>query len=74
MTKKLWIKYVLWLADYTGNPDVKCTYQQYTSSGKVPGINGNVDMNYFFGEKPGGRADGKNSTRCVECDAKLDGL
>lgn len=40
-----------WLADYTGNPDVKCTYQQYTSSGKVPGINGNVDMNYFFGEK-----------------------
>ena len=44
-------KYVLWLADYTGSPDVKCTYQQYTSSGKVPGINGNVDMNYFFGEK-----------------------
>lgn len=44
-------KYILWLADYTGNPDVKCTYQQYTSSGKVPGINGNVDMNYFFGEK-----------------------
>lgn len=67
-------KYVLWLADYTGSPDVKCTYQQYTSSGKVPGINGNVDMNYFFWRKTGGRADGKNSTRCVECDAKLAGL
>ena len=44
-------KYVFWLADYSGSPDVKCDYQQYTSSGKVPGISGNVDMNYYFGEK-----------------------
>lgn len=43
------IKYVFWLADYTGGPDYKCTIQQYTSSGKVPGINGNVDMNYWYG-------------------------
>lgn len=41
-------KYVFWLADYTGEADVPCSYHQYTSSGKVPGINGNVDMNYFY--------------------------
>lgn len=45
--------YTLWLADYTGGPDVICTYQQYTSKGTVPGISGNVDMDYFYdtGEK-----------------------
>lgn len=40
--------YLLWLADYTGGPDVECLLQQYTSSGKVNGIGGNVDMNYYF--------------------------
>ncbi|MGN0398840.1 MAG: GH25 family lysozyme [Blautia sp.] len=44
-------KYVFWLADYTGGPDVECAYQQYTSSGTVPGISGNVDMDYFYGVK-----------------------
>lgn len=43
-------KYVYWLADYTGEPDVACIYHQYTSSGKVSGISGNVDMNYYYGE------------------------
>lgn len=42
--------YPLWLADYTGDADRKCLYQQYTSKGSVPGINGNVDMNYYYGE------------------------
>lgn len=42
-------KYYFWLADYTGGPDYKCLVQQYTSSGKVNGINGNVDMNYYYG-------------------------
>lgn len=42
--------YPLWLADYTGEPDYTCVYQQYTSSGKVNGITGNVDMNYYFPE------------------------
>lgn len=42
-------KYVFWLADYTGEPDHTCAIQQYTSKGKVNGINGNVDMNYYFG-------------------------
>lgn len=42
-------KYVFWLADYTGQPDVPCAYHQYTESGTVPGINGKVDMNYYYG-------------------------
>lgn len=44
-------KYVFWLADYSGNPDVPCSYHQYTSGGKVPGINGKVDMNYCYDSK-----------------------
>lgn len=47
--KETLAKYVYWLADYTGDPDVACTYHQYTSSGKVSGISGNVDMNYYYG-------------------------
>lgn len=43
-------KYPIWLADYTGEPDFNCIIQQYSSTGKVPGINGNVDMNYFYEE------------------------
>lgn len=42
-------KYVFWLADYSGGPDVTCMYHQYTSSGTVPGISGKVDMNYYYG-------------------------
>lgn len=48
-------KFPIWLADYYGAPDFDCTIQQYTSVGKVPGISGNVDVNYYFdnsGTKP----------------------
>lgn len=41
-------KYPLWLADYKGDPDYKCMVQQYTSAGTIPGINGCVDMNWWF--------------------------
>ena len=44
------LKYPLWLADYNGNPDYSCAIQQYTSSGRVNGINGNVDMDWLFDE------------------------
>ena len=48
--KNLLAKYVFWLAHYTnGDPAYSCSFQQYTSSGKVNGINGNVDMDWFFG-------------------------
>lgn len=43
-------KYIIWLADYSGDPDFNCLIQQYTSSGKVNGINSKVDMNYYYGE------------------------
>lgn len=43
-------RYTCWVAQYNN----KCTYSgpydmwQYSSSGKVEGINGNVDMNYLY--------------------------
>lgn len=42
-------KYNIWLADYSGEPDFSCLVQQYSSKGSVKGINGNVDMDYFYG-------------------------
>lgn len=44
-------KYVYWLADYTGSPDYDCAFHQYTSSGTVSGLDGKVDMDYYYGEK-----------------------
>lgn len=44
-------KYDIWLADYTGEANHKCLFHQYSNSGKVSGINGRVDMNYYFGEE-----------------------
>ena len=44
-------KYIIWLADYNPEPHFPCIYQQYTSKGKVDGISGNVDMNYFYDQK-----------------------
>ena len=54
--------YVIWLADYSGDPNYPCVYQQYSNKGKVSGISGNVDMNYFFGEE-------KKTEPVTECDA-----
>lgn len=41
-------KYPLWLADYTGGPDAKCAIQQTSSTGAVPGISGNVDLDTAY--------------------------
>lgn len=41
-------RYKIWLADYTGGPDYNCWIQQYSSKGSVPGIKGNVDLNYLY--------------------------
>ena len=38
----------LWLADYTGAPDVPCAMQQTGSGGSVPGISGVVDTDACF--------------------------
>ena len=49
--KDIWAKYPLWLADYAGDPDHPCILQQTSSRGSVNGIDGNVDMNVYFGEE-----------------------
>lgn len=41
-------KYAVWLADYTGDPDFDCLVQQYSNVGSVPGISGNVDLDYIY--------------------------
>lgn len=40
--------YPIWIAYWSGDPGIGCVYHQYTSVGKVPGISGNVDMDYCF--------------------------
>ena len=48
-------KYGLWYARYLDNPDFdtrprNCLIWQYSSTGKVDGINGNVDVNVGYGD------------------------
>lgn len=43
--------YHVWLADYKGGPDFDCLVQQYSSTGQIPGIMGNVDLDYYYGEE-----------------------
>lgn len=50
--EKLANKYTLWLAQYNTTHDMDCDVWQYTSSGKVNGINGNVDMNKMYRDLP----------------------
>ena len=51
----------IWLADYTGGPDVSCGMQQTSSTGTVDGISGNVDTDTAFVDYPALiRADGWN--------------
>ncbi|MGN1166961.1 MAG: GH25 family lysozyme [Lachnospiraceae bacterium] len=45
-------KYPIWLAHYTSKTNYTgdYSYWQYSSSGSVNGISGNVDMNYWYAE------------------------
>ena len=47
--------YPIWLANYTTSTSYAGTfsYWQYASNGKVDGITGNVDMNYYYGAPAG---------------------
>lgn len=58
--KELLDSYIFWLADYMGKPDYSCEYHQYTNNGTVPGINGEVDLDYYYGEE----TDDETSTKC----------
>lgn len=48
--KKLEEKYTIWVAQYNDSNTYSGKYDmwQYTSSGKISGISGNVDMNYLY--------------------------
>lgn len=45
--------YRIWLAHYTTNTDYAGTFDfwQYSSTGKVGGISGNVDMNFYYAQE-----------------------
>ena len=45
-------RWEIWLADYTGGPDVSCGMQQTGSTGTVNGIFGNVDTDTAFVDYP----------------------
>ena len=55
--------YTIWLADYRDNPNtsLKRDIWQYTSSGRVDGISGNVDLNECYRDLPEAiKRNGKN--------------
>lgn len=60
--------YKIWLADYNGEADFSCSMQQYTSSGKVSGINGNVDMNTLFDTSMLSKSDNKEENKTMGYD------
>lgn len=50
--KKLCQKYDLWYAYLYETPDIKVPMHQYSWKGKVPGIQGDVDMNIAYKDYP----------------------
>jgi len=60
-------KYFKWLADWTGTPDYDCDLHQYSSTGKVAGVYGKVDMNYLI------EGDVKNKTNDEMIQEIFDG-
>lgn len=53
-TKAVINRYILWHADYRkdAKPDSRAMFFQYTSEGKIDGINGNVDLNEYLADVP----------------------
>lgn len=53
-TKTVINRYILWHADYrkSATPDSRAMFFQYTSEGKIDGVNGNVDLNEYLGDVP----------------------
>ncbi len=55
--------YDLWLAQYSSSHSIKCDIWQHTSTGSVPGIKGNVDMNICYKDYvSGSETTGNGST------------
>lgn len=53
-TKTVINKYLLWHADYRKGAatDSRAMFFQYASDGHVPGVSGNVDLNYYMADVP----------------------
>ncbi len=72
--------YPLWVAHYTmGKPSVPgrwktCAIWQYTDKGKVKGISGNVDLNWFNGSLDALTAFAKGDSSQVRNDSLFDNL
>lgn len=47
-TDEIQKRYTIWLAQYNSTNDMDCDIWQYTSTGNIDGINGNVDMNIMY--------------------------
>lgn len=62
--------YPLWMAYYSSDRYSGCVMQQYTSSGKIDGIPGNVDCNYFYGEFSDGKPE-KPATEEITVGSKV---
>lgn len=41
-------RYILWLADYTGEPDYPCLFQQTTERGYIPGYPDSLDLDVMY--------------------------
>ncbi len=77
-------RYTIWLAHYgIDSPSLDCDIWQYTSSGKVDGISGKVDMNYMYrdlldeiGSNPGQapKSEVKTTTYTVVSGDTLSGI
>lgn len=53
-----------WMADYRSGVSYdgsSCNMWQYSNKGTVPGVDANVDLNYWFGEYPGNNGGNNNS-------------
>ncbi len=68
-------RYAVWVAHYTDKTDYSGTYGmwQHSSSGKVNGINGNVDLNYCYADYPSAiKAKGLNGFKKPSAAKALD--
>ena len=49
-TKDTLSRYIIWLADYSGEAKYPCAVHQYSDKGKIAGISSKVDLDYYFYE------------------------
>ena len=65
--------YDKWLAHWgIDEPSMPCLFWQYTSDGSVDGINGRVDMDYYYGELPDMQPEEPTESEEEESGTKYD--